>query len=805
MLQAHQGSGNKARPVTMAGWKYSIGVRVVLFCFMTVLFYFSLAPNILPEKFDIVVGNVNEKNIVAPKQIPDKKATLKAQEEAAERVAPSYPIVSFKNEKLMDIVLNRIETVNVDELISFSEKVDLYRRVIPQMFDDYINSFKMDNRSTYSSKLLDEMSKRIEEQKYRVPEETFIKIARLSKDDITDMKPVGRDIVSKLMSDSIADATVARAKVAEYVNASSLTKRSTREVIQELVRLSITPNKFYDEEATKEAKVQARENTPQVFIKQGDIIVKRGQVISQDMYDLLKENELLKSEVNMWPQLGLLLLSFMFIGVLFMFMRQSSSTHFKYNNAQLLMLAIIFTINVLALHIVAYAQTETSTYIGYVAPVALGVMLITLLLDVSLAYISAVVFSVMASIVLNTQQGELFDFNFGFLALVVSYAAIFAIHRASQRSTILKAGIMICIFGSLTVITLAMMNGDPLNSRDTLLAAGLAFSSGLVTAVLVIGLMPFFEVTFGILSALKLVELSNPNHPLLRKLLTETPGTYHHSVMVGNLAEQAAESIGANGLLCRVGAFYHDIGKTKRPSYFIENQTNMDNPHDFIDPKLSTSIITAHARDGAEMLKDYKLPKPIRDIAEQHHGTTFLKFFYYKAIKLAEEQGGEPDFTEDDFRYPGPKAQSKEAAVVGIADCVEAAVRSLRHPTVEQIETMIHKIIKDRLDDNQFNDCDLTMRELDIVANSLKETVMGIFHSRIEYPDTSKVSDKSHEKMQHKLPAKEDTPSAAHHAHADKLSVHADEEAGRVDKANLEDREEAAEFNKGRPGHKEGE
>ncbi|MCR8845793.1 HDIG domain-containing protein [Paenibacillus sp. SC116] len=741
MLQAEDnGSKRRVRPVKMGGWKNSLGMRIVLFVVLTLFVYFALAPKVLPEKYDIQIGNAVEKNIIAPMQIKDKQATLNAQEEAAEGVAPVYPIVSIKNERLIDSIFNRIELLNQDDQLSFSEKVDLYRRVTPQMFDDYIRSFILTSRNanTYSAQLLEEVTKRIEEQKYRVPEETYIKMARLSKEDIAEMKIVARDIVSTLMSDSIADAAVARAKVAEYVNTSSLDKRTEREVVQELVRLAITPNKFYDEEATKQAKVQARENTPEVFIKQGEIIVQKGEIITKDMYDLLKENGLLKTEVNLWPQFGLLLLSTLFTLLLVMFMRQGSHTHFKYNNSQLFMLLLIFAINIILMEIVSFAQTETTAYIGYVAPVALGVMLITLLLDVSLAYVSAVLFSIIASVLLNTHQNMLFDFNYGLFALVVSYASIFAIHRASQRSTILKAGIMICIFGGLTVLTVAMLNGLPLNSKETYLAAVFAFSSGLVTAVLVIGLMPFFEVTFGILSALKLVELSNPNHPLLRKLLTETPGTYHHSVMVGNLAEQAAESIGANGLLCRVGAFYHDIGKTKRPSYFIENQTNIDNPHDYIDPKLSTSIIVAHAGDGAEMLKEYKLPRPIRDIAEQHHGTTFLKYFYHKALKQAEEQGEEPDFTEDEFRYPGPKAQSKEAAVVGIADCVEAAVRSLRHPTMEQIENMIHKIIKDRLDDNQFNECDLTMRELDMVAHSLKETVMGIFHSRIEYPDAVK-------------------------------------------------------------------
>jgi putative nucleotidyltransferase with HDIG domain len=208
--------------------------------------------------------------------------------------------------------------------------------------------------------------------------------------------------------------------------------------------------------------------------------------------------------------------------------------------------------------------------------------------------------------------------------------------------------------------------------------------------------------------------------------------------MVGNLSEAAAEAVGANGLLCRVGSYYHDIGKTKRPSYFIENQTNIENPHDRIDPTLSKSIITAHARDGVEMLKDYKMPKSIRDIAEQHHGTTLLHFFYVKAKKLAEEEGSGKEVREEDFRYPGPKAQTKEAAIVGIADSVEAAVRSLRNPTLEQIDSMVRKIIKGRLDDGQFNECDLTLKELDKVAKTLNETLLGIFHSRIEYPSEQK-------------------------------------------------------------------
>lgn len=724
-----------------SGWKYSAATRYALFLLLGIIFYFSLASDLLPKRYDIKVGTTNAKEITAPKQILDNKATLKAQEEAAENVPSKYAIIPLRADNLVTSLLDRIDRLNQDDLISQSDKVDIYKDVIPQRANDFILNFVNSSRNsgTYSDTLLDEMQSVIKSQAYVIPEETYIKIPRLTSQDIIEMKPVARDIVTKLMNDQIVDAQAARAKVAEQVSVSSLSQRTAREVVQELVRLAITSNKFFDEEATKEAKVQARENTPDVFIEQGDVLVAKGDYITPELYALLDENGLLSNEVNYWPQLGLLMLSVLLSAGLLAFIRYSGgASGFKYNNSQLLMLVLVFLITIITMHVAAFLQTDVRSYIGFLAPVAIGAMLIAMLLDMTLAYFCSILFSVLSSIILNVHQDTVFDFNFGFFAVVVSYVAIFATHRAGQRSTLLKGGIMVSLFGSVTVFMLTLLGGEGWNETQTLYAIVFAFASGLLTAVLVIGLMPFFEATFGILSALKLVELSNPNHPLLRKLLTETPGTYHHSVMVGNLSEAAAEAIGADGLLCRVGSYYHDVGKTKRPFYFIENQNNMENPHDSIEPKLSKSIIVAHARDGVEMLKEYKLPKPIRDIAEQHHGTTFLHYFYHKALKLAEEKGVEPDFTEEDFRYPGPKAQSKESAVVGIADSVEAAVRSLRKPTVVQVETMIEKIIKSRLDDHQFDECDLTIKELDIIARTLKETVMGIFHSRIEYPEEVK-------------------------------------------------------------------
>src|SRR5699024_908515 len=230
------------------------------------------------------------------------------------------------------------------------------------------------------------------------------------------------------------------------------------------------------------------------------------------------------------------------------------------------------------------------------------------------------------------------------------------------------------------------------------------------------------------LSDYKLLSLAKPNHPLLRKILTEAPGTYHHSVMVANLSETACEAIGANGLLARVGAYYHDVGKSIAPHYFIENQMAIKNPHDVLDPYQSADIIISHPYDGARILKDHKMPKEIVDIAMQHHGTTLLKYFYHKEReknKLTKEEA---------FRYPGPKPQTKEAALICICDSVEAAVRSLTEPTEDKIEEIVASIVNDRLMDGQLNECPLTLKELDEVHRTICETLKGFFHSRIQYP-----------------------------------------------------------------------
>ncbi|MFD2672376.1 HD family phosphohydrolase [Marinicrinis sediminis] len=730
-------SGKSKWTLKLNGWQNSIVIRSLFYFILVLLFFFTVRDSVIPPTYNIEVNTRSETSITVPKKMEDGIATEKARAEAKTQVQDVYTTLSIREEDLIESVYDKLEQINGDEQFSSSEKVEIYLNFFPTEYLSFVE--KTTDSLTNRPELKAEAEKKMTEQQYRIPEEIYFKFPRVDLTALSDMEQVTKEIVNRLTNDPLLDATNARAKVAELVNASELTSNTARELVQEISRYVIVPNRFYDDQATREAKEAAGNAVATIYVEQGEEIVAENELITQELYNKLEYFGLLDAENNYWSELGLLLVVLLLVSGIYMFNRQSD-LNIRSQNPALLMLLLIYGINIIGMKIVYLGQNLDYPYIGFLAPVAVSSMLITILLNSRLAIVSVLIFSVLSSMLYSMEGGQaVFDFRFGYVTLVVGLVAVFTINRASQRSAILKAGMMISLFSIFAVVSLILLD-QTYTTREMIMALSFSFASGLLTAVLVIGLLPFFEVSFGILSPLRLVELSNPNHPLLRKLLTETPGTYHHSVMVGNLAEAAAEAIGANGLLCRVGSFYHDIGKTKRPSYFIENQVNMENPHNHIEPSLSKSIIVAHARDGVDMLEEYKIPKQISDIAEQHHGTTLLGFFYHKAMKQQEELPEEEreEILESDYRYPGPKAQTKEAAIVGISDCVEAAVRSLRNPTIEHIDSMVDKIIKSRLEDGQFNECDLTLRELDMVGRSLKESLLGIFHSRIEYPELPK-------------------------------------------------------------------
>lgn len=306
------------------------------------------------------------------------------------------------------------------------------------------------------------------------------------------------------------------------------------------------------------------------------------------------------------------------------------------------------------------------------------------------------------------------------------------VSKTHHRSTFILAGLAVSLVSLLIIFSVGILGREDIYK---MLNNGMFGAiGGILSAVFTIGTLPIFETVFDIITPVKLLELSNPNQPVLRRLLIEAPGTYYHSILVGNLAEAAAEDIGANPLLCRVGAYYHDIGKLKRPYFFKENQITKDNPHDKITPNLSALVITSHVRDGVEIARKNKLPSTVIRIIEEHHGNTLIAYFYHKALNA---EGAEA-IEEGKFRYPFRRPQTGEAAIVMLADSVEAYIRSLSEPTQEQVEQGVRKIIKEKLNDGQLDGSDLTLRDLEIIGQAFVKVLGGIFHERIEYPESVK-------------------------------------------------------------------
>lgn len=683
-----------------AYWRKSRRVRFLLYAGLGLFCFLLLMRDVLPQQYDLSPGSVSPDTIVSPVTKVDQEATDRAREQAAESVGKQYQV----DEQLTERQLKRLETIFVDvrrnledKTLSEKEKIANFKDIIPV-----------------------EMS-----------EEFYLKLARLPAEQITEMRIISRDILYDTLSEGVREEDLEEKQ--DQVDRALVTSNlgaDARFIVRELTREMILPNELYDRERTEKLQDAARDSVESIPIRKGETIVAAGDVVTGDQYRQLQELGVLRDQSNFWPFIGLGLLVALLMGLLAWFIHRFQPEVYR-DNLKTMMLVSVFGITLLGMKIISLGQNLEWSTVGYLAPAALGTMLITLLLNLQLALWCGVLLSIFAGMFFNAENHLLFDFRYGLVMLVSGTAGAFALTDVRDRLTIFRAGLGATAAAVVTIAALYIL--APVDGDWKVLLQSLAFGAagGIFSAVLTIGFLQHFEALFDILSPLRLLELSNPNHPLLRKLLIKTPGTYHHSVIVGNLAEAAAEAIGANGLLARVGSYYHDVGKTKRPQFFIENQLQSENPHDKISPHLSRTIIISHARDGYQMLKEHNIPLPICDIAAQHHGTTLLKYFYFKA----QEQEDGSNVLEADFRYPGPKAQTKEAAIVGIADCVEAAVRSLARPTPDRIETMVRKIIRDRLDDGQFNECDLTLRELDLIARSMCETLQGIFHSRIEYPD----------------------------------------------------------------------
>jgi putative nucleotidyltransferase with HDIG domain len=522
-------------------------------------------------------------------------------------------------------------------------------------------------------------------------------------------------------------------------------KRDRKELTEFVVSL-VRPNVGFNLRATDERRQSAEANVKDVTItlRKGEIIVRDGDPITarhvrilSGVRDEARGRSQIESFIGVAGALLLLLVVIWRFGSSNVprFPRQPKDAIFLLSS--LAMTALGTRIGLFLCDAIA-GRPELETLLDqsaeplyFAIPVAAAAMLVRLVESAE----TAALFAVLASILVGLQlQGEV---TFTLFALVGSLVGAIGVARVTQRGILLRAGLRVGLTNAAVVAMLVLVRGNP-TVAATLLAVGLGFTGGVLSGILVSGLAPLVETVFAYTTDIKLLELANREQPLLRQLELSAPGTYHHSMMVGHLAEKAAEAIGANALLAKVAGYYHDIGKMRRPHFFVENVTaaGAENRHEKLAPSMSARIIQAHVKDGLELGRQHKLSPPIMSGIGEHHGTSVIRFFYEKAKEQAQPDKA-VEVREHDYRYPGPKPQTREAGILMLADSVEAASRTLADTSAARIQQLVQRIINNYFRDGQLDDCSLTLRDLNAIARSFIETLSAIRHERIDYPEAT--------------------------------------------------------------------
>ncbi|MDX1770072.1 MAG: HD family phosphohydrolase [Planococcaceae bacterium] len=689
-----------------------IGYRTFTFSALIltgIIVYLLMLTGVSPEKYDIALLQPSNETIRSVKTVEDP---IKTEEER-----------------------NRIAS-EVENVYQFSEQSGEKSAALVTSIFDLIQDVKTSD--TYDSELMEENISQVREnlsvlgtegEGLRFSDDAISSLLLMENNDLMELRNSVTSTVSLIMSDPIRVEEVATAKndIERRLRGDLSIPENVLPTVVFIGRFSIVENEVLNKELTEERVEQVKASVEPTKILQGQVIVREGQIVDREIYRQLKLVGMLDNQSSLKPAIGL----FLFIALcMWLFYVQLKKWNADKDEKQrvLIVSMLIFILSVTGMKLISLVSENFDLTIAFLFPTALAPMLVRSLINERFGVLMAFLTAAVAGIIFQEGYSSVLQMEIALYILFGGLAGLYVIQGIDKRSHLLQTSMAVAVVNLVFMAFYLLMNQTVYGLSELLFYGIAAFTSGLLSGALTIGLLPFFESAFGLISAMKLIELSNPNHPLLKKILTETPGTYHHSVMVANLADAACESIGADGLLARVGCYYHDIGKTKRPGFFIENQMSHANPHDSLPPETSRDIILAHGTDGANMLQKHKMPKEIVDIAEQHHGTSLLKYFYIKA----KEEGH--DINEADYRYAGPKPQKKETAIISIADSVEAAVRSMKEPTQEKIQGIVHAIIKDKLHDGQFDECDLTIKELKTVERVLCETLNGIFHSRIEYP-----------------------------------------------------------------------
>lgn len=690
------GGESSLREVTHHWWEWArlVLLGIVLAGISAVVMVFSLLPT---EQVVIEAGGVAPRDIRAPDHVSYESTILteEQQDRAAAAVAPIYtepdPALARQQFDRARQVLDYLGTVRADTLASPAQQRSLIGSV-PEL-------------SHLSTEMLDHLLDLSDDGWDRVEHETLRVIGVAMRSEIREHRLTEvLEEIPDLVSLDLSDEEVA--------------------VTADLVRSFVIPNSSYDPQATEAARQRAREGVGAVLrtFEADQVIVRAGAIVAPLDIEVMDQLGLRQPQTRWTDFVGAILLALLGTVLLFLYLARFRSG-VLWNGQQLLLLVLLISLFALG----EWLMLPGGAILRYLAPAPAMAMLIVATLGPH-AGLAAVLF--LGGVVGGISGDSLEMVTYTVLGGIV---AALALGRAERPSVVFRAGGFVALVHALVVLVFRLPQGPDVIQTSELLFTVLAGigNGGVLSPSLALGGLFLLGPLFDITTTMRLNELDRPNNPLLQRLLREAPATYHHSMMVASLAEQAAERIGADTLLTRVGAYYHDVGKITRPYFFAENQVEGVNPHDRLDPRTSAEVIVSHVKDGIDMGRRSRLPRRVRDFIPEHHGTTWVSFLYEKAVQLA---GDAAAVDADDFRHRGPKPQSKETALVMLADGCEAAVRAIRPTSAEEVSEIVSRVFSDRVSDGQLGECNLTLHDLDVAREAFVSALKGVFHPRIQYP-----------------------------------------------------------------------
>ena len=686
---------------------------VYIFLTGTAVLCLLLMLAVTPQRYNLKVGDIAPNTITASKDVVDEISTARQQEAAAAAVEPTYVYKEGISAEVMQ---------NLQSVLAQATAVQKYgQRVLETAAPDDRQKQKSyqfsETELKYARTLLTQLT---------LADYQLDTLLRATEEQMTEMCSNLTAAVENTMNTTVRETNVNESiQYLQQIIGLKTDIDLLQNVVMPILRKVVQPNMVIDQEATDKLRQEARDAVEPVVYKQGQNIVLARERVTANQLEMLRSLGMLDNDtfdLNIYIGAFLLvMLSMMVLLIALILLDPELLASPK--KLVLVMLVLCLTMGACVL------AKEINPYL---TPALLGVMMLTGLIGARAGVAGCLTLTVLVSALLaggdTSYTSEIV--NLLFISFISGFLVVIVLRRKPYRQQVLLCGLLTGLSNMVIILTIGFMTN---NSMGVVVSNALwSALSAVVASVLCIALDALMEAVFRLATPAKLLELSNPNQPILRRLMIEASGTYHHSIIVANLAEAAAETVGANPLLCRAGAYYHDIGKLKRPMYFKENQLG-ENPHEHTNPYISAAIVTAHTRDGVMLAQQYHLPQEIQDIIIEHHGDTPVMYFYHKALKQAEGQA--VDIA--DFRYDGRRPQSKESAIIMLADTVEAAVRSMPDPTPKAIEEFIAKLVRGKIDDGQLNDAPLTLQDISKICRAFTTVLQGVFHERIEYPSIS--------------------------------------------------------------------